>query len=378
MMKLQRVCLPRSDPQLPPDFSWLLLDDNFCPVKPVQEFLTYLYHLERSPNTIRAYALHLKLFWQFLAQQGREWTSVDLSVLAEFVAWLRNPLPGLLPLQPLEAKRSESTVNTILSAVSAFYDYQQRLDTVKALPLYRTQNPHSRRYKDFLYHISKGRPVSSRLIKLKTGKRLPQTLTSAQVQQLVQACHNLRDRFLLCLLYETGMRIGQALGLRHSDIHSWDNTIVVVPRSHNANQARAKTRQTYPVHVSTDLMSLYTRYLLEEFGETASDYVFVNLWEGAIGQPLRYESVVALFRRLSKHTGLAVHPHLLRHTHATELFRSGWDPAYVQNRLGHAQVQTTINTYLHLSEEDLKQAYQAYVQRQRKEGSDLYEAARKS
>src|SRR5947209_7721049 len=104
MMKVQRVCLPRSDPQLPLDFSWLLLDDNFCPVKPVQEFLTYLYHLERSPNTIRAYALHLKLFWQFLTQTGREWTSVDLSMLAEFVAWLRNPLPGLLPLQPFEAK----------------------------------------------------------------------------------------------------------------------------------------------------------------------------------------------------------------------------------------------------------------------------------
>jgi integrase/recombinase XerD len=367
-MKVQRVCLPRSDPLQPEDFCWLLLDDNFYPVKPVQEFLTYLHNLERSPNTIRSYALHLKLYWQYLAQTGQDWTAIGLSELAQFVAWLRNPLPGVIPLQPVEAKRTESTVNSILAAVSAFYDYQQRLGAVKALPLYRTQTGTHRRYRDFLYHISKAKPVTTRLLKLKVPSHLPKTLTASQVQQLVQACHTLRDRFLICLLYETGMRIGQVLGLRHSDIHSWDNTILVVPRQHNANQARAKTNQSYPVYVSTQLMTLYTNYLLQEFGEIDSDYVFVNLWEGVVGQPLRYGSVIALFHRLGKQTGLAVHPHLLRHTHATELLSSGWNPAYVQKRLGHAQVQTTINTYFHPSEAELKQAYQTYLEKKRKDG----------
>ena len=49
------------------------------------------------------------------------------------------------------------------------------------------------------------------------------------MQQLVSACNLRRDKFLICLLYETGMRIGQALGLRHSDIRSWDNEIDIVP-----------------------------------------------------------------------------------------------------------------------------------------------------
>ena len=56
-------------------------------------------------------------------------------------------------------------------------------------------------------------------------------------------------------------------------------------------------------------------------------------------------------------------PHKLRHTHATELIRSGWDAAYVQKRLGHANVQTTINTYVHLSNDDMKGKYLEYLQR---------------
>ncbi|NWJ47694.1 MAG: tyrosine-type recombinase/integrase [Chloroflexi bacterium] len=361
-MKVQRLSLSGPDHQVA-GVSWLLLDDNFLPVIPVQEFLSYLHNLERSPNTIRSYAHHLKLYWQYLTESQLDWSKVGLDELAAFVAWLRNPLPGIISLQPRLAKRSESTINTIVAVVSAFYDYQQRRGFATDLALYRSQSFPQRRYKDFLYHISKSKPVTTRLIKLKVPKRLPKTLTNAQVQQLLEACHNLRDRYLVSLLYQTGMRVGQALGLRHSDIHSWDNLIRIVTRQNNLNQARAKTLQPYSIHVSPELMSLYTRYLLDEFGDTDSDYVFVNLWEGAIGQPLHYESVIDLFHRLSKQTGLAVHPHMLRHTHATELFQNGWDAALVQKRLGHAQVQTTLNTYVHLTEADLKKAYQIYLER---------------
>ena len=165
------------------------------------------------------------------------------------------------------------------------------------------------------------------------------------------------------------MRIGQALGLRHADIQSWDNVIRVVPRDDNSNGARAKIKDAHTIHVSADLMCLYADYLVYEFDEIESDYVFVNLWEGERGRPMTYGSVADLFRRLSRKTGILVHPHMLRHTHATELLRSGWDAAYVQKRLGHAQIQTTINTYTHLTDDDMKKAYQAYTEKMRK-GSD--------
>jgi len=111
------------------------------------------------------------------------------------------------------------------------------------------------------------------------------------------------------------------------------------------------------------LMALYTRYLLEEYGEMDSDYVFVNLWDGRIGAPMTYATVVAFFQRLQRRTGIYARPHMLRHTHATELIRTGkWDLAYVAERLGHANVGTT-GIYLHLQNADMKAALQDYAAR---------------
>ena len=113
-------------------------------------------------------------------------------------------------------------------------------------------------------------------------------------------------------------------------------------------------------------MQIYSDYLIEEYPiDIDSDYVFVNIWDGKIGTPMNYSGVESLFRRLSKKTGIDVHPHLLRHTHATELVRDGWEMAYVQKRLGHADVQTTINTYVHLTSDDMREAYEKYLEEKR-------------
>ncbi len=355
-MKVQRVRIPDSD-----RVTWLVLNDNYLAVPPIQNFLTYQEHLERSPNTVRAYAYHLKLWWEYLQHRQLDWTAIQLSDLADFVAWLRAPQPDVVSLQAQTARRTETTINAILTAVTVFYDYHHRLGTTPSISLYQGQRQSQRRYKGLLHHITQKKPTRSRLIKLKERRRLPQTITYDQFKALVRACNNKRDSFLLCLLYETGMRIGQALGLRHEDIHSWDNEVLIVPRDENINRMRAKGRATYIIHVSPELMMLYTDYLLSEFDDIDSDYVFVNIWEGVRGRPMSYAAVADLFARLSSKTGIVIRPHMLRHTHATELLRAGWDASYVQQRLGHASVQTTIQTYAHLTNDDLKEAYQAYL-----------------
>lgn len=357
MVKVQRIQVPESD-----QVSWLVLGDDFLPIRPIQEFLAYLENIERSPNTIRSYAHHLCLYWEYIHERQLDWTIIGLNELAEFVAWLRQPSSEAISMQQQEAKRSEATINVILAAVYTFYDYQERLGIHQGHALYREQVQPYRKYKSFLHHINKGKPVRTRLIKLKVPKRLPETLTPDQVLQLLAACHRLRDQFLVSLLYETGMRVGQLLGLHHEDIHSWDNLIHIVPRDNNPNGARAKAQESYSIPVSSSLMRLYTDYLVHEFDEIESPFVFVNIWDGNIGAPMTYGTVIDLFRRLSNASGVPAHPHLLRHTHATDLLRSGMEAAYVQKRLGHASIQTTINTYIHLTDEDLKQAYQAYQQ----------------
>lgn len=345
----------------------MVLGDDFLPVKPIESFLAYLRGVERSPNTVKAYAFHLKLYWEFLESRQLEWTAISIVELADFMTWLRSPAPnGVVSMQVQESKRTEATVNAVLTAVCMLYDFHERTGTAPHIPLYRSKVMPGRRYKGFLHHITKGKPVRTRLLKLKVPRRAPKTIALAEVEQLVDACNTVRDKFLVCLLSESGIRIGQALGLRHEDIQSWDNLVQIVPRDDNANGARAKSKNANTIHVSKDLMSLYSRYLQEEFmevlGDNLSDYVFVNLWDGKIGSPMSYSNVMDLFNRLKRKTGIAIHPHMLRHTHATELIREGMEMAYVQKRLGHASIQTTIDTYVHVTDEDMKQEYQKYLE----------------
>lgn len=361
-MKVQRVRIPNSD-----RVTWVVLGDDYLPIRPIRVYLRYLENIERSPNTIHTYANHLQLYWEFLQDSHFNWLEVTLESLADFIHWLRSPEPRVVAIQPQESKRSEKTINAILTAVCGFYEFQERLGATEGIDVYRYQFQPGRKYKSFLHHINKGKEVRTRLLKLKEPHTFPGILTPEQVKRLISACSCLRSKFLICLLYETGMRIGQALGLRHEDIRSWDNEIQIIPRSNNANGVRAKSKDPLVIHVSKELMTLYSDYLLNEYPEDVdSDYVFVNIWEGEVGKPITYSTINELFRQLEKKSSIKVNPHLFRHTHATELIRQGWDMAHVQKRLGHASIQTTINTYTHLTNDDLKSAYQQYLEKREK------------
>lgn len=361
-MRVQRIKYPDNR------VGWIVIGDDFLPIQPIQRYLQYCEALEYSPNTIQAYARHLRLYWEFLLENQLDWKTIKLDRLSDFVAWLRRPSSEVL-LHSQERSRTERTVNTIISAVCSFYSFHCRCGEVEDVPLYGYSSSLGRkRFKPFLHHVTKGKPIQRKLLKLKEPKKSVQTLTKEQVQALIDACGNLRDKLLVTLLYETGMRIGQALGMRHEDIRSWDNEVHIVPREDNINQARAKRKQPYKVVVSMDLMSLYINYFTYEYPEgLVTDYVFVNIWEGRIGYPITYSTVSDLFERLRRKTGIKdVHPHMFRHTHATELIEAGVDMVVVKERLGHACIQTTINTYTHIRPEVLKKAYQNYLEMQEK------------
>jgi integrase/recombinase XerD len=346
---------------------WMVLGDDYLPIDPIQKYLSYLDSLERSPNTIAVYAHNLKLYWEFLKDKQLGWKEINLENLADFIHWLRNPTGGILSVEPQTSSRCEKTINHCLTTVCGFYEFHERLGTLEGFEAYRYQLQPGRKYKSFLHHISKGKEVKTRLLKVKEPKSFPGCLAAEQVNTLIEACNNLRDKFLVRLLYESGLRIGEALGLRHEDmITGNDNKIKVVPRFDNENYVRSKGGLERTVHVNKELMQWYSAYLIDEYPEDIDcDFVFVVIKapaQGKIGNPLTYKTVDSLFRRLSKKTEIQVNPHLLRHSHATELIRSGMDMSYVQKRLGHADIQTTVNTYVHLLDDDLKQAYQNYLE----------------
>lgn len=170
------------------------------------------------------------------------------------------------------------------------------MGATEGVNVYRASFQPGRKYKSFLHHINKGKEVRTKLLKIKEPKKFPGCLTYEQIMQLINACNRIRDKFLICLLNETGMRIGEVLGLRHEDMHSTgENEIHVVPRLDNYNGARVKSGTERVIHVTQDLMKLYTDYLIEEYPEdTNSDYVFVNIWEGNRGTPMTYAAVDSL------------------------------------------------------------------------------------
>ena len=100
------------------------------------------------------------------------------------------------------------------------------------------------------------------------AQRTPRTLNAEQVVAVLAAPQRARDRFLLALLAETGMRIGQALGLRHADFVSRAKEVRIVPRADNANGARAKLRSPAMIPVTAGLVRCYSDYMHAEYGES--------------------------------------------------------------------------------------------------------------
>jgi integrase/recombinase XerD len=343
--------------------SWTVLGADDVPVEPIERYLAYLTGIERSPNTVKAYAHDLKDYWGFLACRDLDWREVRLEDVGEFAAWLRLPLAGrsgqVAVLPAVEPQVGASTVNRKLSAVSAFYQYQAR-NGVDVGELLTTWQPAGRRsgWKPFLHHISKSRPQPRRVVSLRAPAKLPRVLTTAEMQAILDACGRLRDRFLLALLYDSGVRVGEALGLRHEDIAAAECEVTVMPRV-NANGARSKSGKPRTVPVSAGLIRLYADYLHGEYGEIDSDYVFVNLWGGQAGRPLSYPAVYDLVVRLRRRTGIDFDPHWCRHTMATRLLRDGVPVEVVSKILGHASITTTLAIYGHLTAEDARKALEA-------------------
>jgi integrase/recombinase XerD len=113
-------------------------------------------------------------------------------------------------------------------------------------------------------------------------------------------------------------------------------------REDNANRARAKSAGSVPI--VSELVRLYSDYMHEEYGELDSDYVFVNLWAGRIGQPMTSDTVADLVRRARSKVGFHFTPHMLRHTYVTLAVRAGVPLEIVSRLVTHRSIETTSQT----------------------------------
>jgi integrase/recombinase XerD len=320
-MRVQRVLMPGSEAE-----SWTVLGDDQVPVEPAERFLGYLASIGKSPNTAKAYAHDLKDWFTYLTLHGLDWRTVTVEDVAGFVAWLRLPPAGrdgkVAVLPTAGTYCSAASVNRKLAALTSFCEFHAR-HGVNLAGLLTTMQPAGRHgsstsYKTFLQHVTKNGPQRRRTIGLKTPRARPKVLTAAEAQAILDACEHLRDRLLFAVLLDCGVRIGEALGLRHEDMGIAERAVTVMPRQ-NDNRARAKAGISRTIPASAELMRLYADYLTREYGSLDSDYVFVNLWSRPYGRPWTYAAVYDLVQRLRERTGIGFGPHQYRHTYATWL-----------------------------------------------------------
>lgn len=343
---------------------YILVDSSGVPIDAVLKFLRFKDNCGRARNTLRAYCFHLKSYFEYLESIGMTFSQIGMDELAGFIRWLQgnHGQEKILSFPPAAvSKCSASTINVYLSTIYAFYDYLSRHEEYRLRlsdKLTCTILGSRRGFKDFLYHVNRTKRYDTRIIKLKEPKKRIKMLKKSEVERILSACLTTRDRFLIQLLWESGMRIGEALALWLEDVEPDAHRIHIVDRGELANLSEIKTVcSPRTVDVSADLINLFFEYIVEAHTDDVdTNHVFIKLSGPHKHSPLEYGDVSALVRRLQKRTGFHFTVHMLSHSSLSELRRLGWPVEQLRIRAGHHFVQSTY-VYLHTDDEELRQEW---------------------
>lgn len=340
---------------------YFVADDDGLPIEPILKFIRFKDNTNYARNTLRMYCQHLKLYFEYLQQRELDFQDITIDDLALFVNWLQNPYKSLkvIHTHQVETARSPRTVNIIVNTVLAFYDYILRHEEYSnniSDRLKKFVSTPSRNFKGFLYGIAhEQKKVTSNILKLKVPKSKPKTLSKEEIGILIRTCNNLRDEFLLTLLYETGMRIGEVLSLWIEDFDVSDMVIDLKDRGELENNAEIKTVSSpRRIDISQNLADVFMEYLAEyHTEEVETNHIFIKIGGSNKYKPMNYTDVDNLFRTLKKKTRIYVTPHMFRHSSLTVLRMSGWQPELLRIRAGHKNIYTTLNTYIHPYDEEI-------------------------
>ena len=287
----------------------------------IDDYLTYL-RVERglSPATIRAYRGDLGDY-AAARGSGREWAAGPEAARRYLAARTRRGKPRDPGLAPTSLRRRAASIR-------GFYRFAFGEGLIEV---------------DVAAHIDL--PRQPRL--------LPETLTVAEVEALLESAPDLRGRALLELLYAAGLRVSEGLGLDREDLSTDGGFVRVI--------GKGDKERLVPVgDIALDWLG---RWLAEERpGLLVLHHVEPArggpLFLGDRGRRLARQQAFAIVRGAARRAGLpeSVSPHTLRHSFATHLLEGGADLRIVQELLGHASISTT-QLYTHLTGERVREVY---------------------
>jgi len=294
------------------------------PTPEIQQFIDALWLEEGlSANTLAAYRRDLTLLADWLAAQPRvalaQASEADLQ--AYFAA--------------RHAETRATTANRRLTVFKRFYRWALRERLITADP-------------------------TLRLLPARQALRVPKSLTEAQVEALLQAPDvstdlGLRDRAMLELLYASGLRVSELVGLKTLHLGLNESVLRVLGKG-------SKERLVPFGQVAGEWLSAYLDEVRPQLlGGKQTDALFVTTRGRRAGEAMTRMMFWNLVKRYAVLAGITVpiSPHTLRHAFATHLLNHGADLRAVQMLLGHADISTT-TIYTHIARERLKNLHAAH------------------
>jgi len=293
-----------------------------------------------SPRTVAEYAADIAQFCDYLAylwgeKRAYDWTAVDYPVIRRYLVHLT------------QSQYSRSSIARKLAALRALSrsSIARKLAALRAL---------------FRYLVDTGRmqynPAASTSLP-RRRRRLPEVLYESEVEALLTAPDDntpagQRDRAILEVLYATGVRVSELVGLDLDDVDLQERQMRVLGKG-------GRERIVYFGQPAQEALRRYLqqgRKLLLQKGKKPAEEqaVFLN----KLGGRLSARSVQNIVRKyvLQTATSQYIHPHSLRHSFATHLLDHGADLRSIQELLGHKTVSTT-EIYTHVSAQRLKEVY---------------------
>jgi site-specific recombinase XerD len=293
-----------------------------------------------SQKTLQWHQTALGLLCRFL-QEERGITLVGEVDAADINAWFAS----MRKTPSSRGKvRSERTIQTYARSARAFFHWLVRRETIERNPFDRVTFP-------------------------KVGKPLIRTIEPEEFERLLVACTPpgevgpladraaARNRAILWVLYDTGIRLSELCGLRTGDFD----------RKHGLITVNGKGSKERRIALGQNCLRHLLYYLerhrpndeeLSEWGSIGEDHLFLS----ETRTPLTINGVTLLFARLRKRAGITdkrISPHIFRHTFAIRYLVLGNDPFSLQELLGHEDM-TTVKNYMHMNDETIQQQKRKY------------------
>ena len=351
-----------------------LVDEAGEPVGEVDDFLRLLAVRDCSPHTVRAYAHDLQKLFLFLRQAGLSAAEFGPPQAMEFLQWLR------LQSSSRRAQRLElgvasgegrvlaaKTCNRVLAAVSSFYEflivsegYAGRENPIVKVADYAAARVPAR-FRPPLDNARRQRPIR-RMLRVKTVEALPRPMPDDVYAAVLAELRTRRDRALLEVMWEGGLRPGEVLGLHLEDVSYSQRRIFVRKRNDHPAGVRQKSRRDRVVDLleGRALPALSDYVMHERPTDAQGPWVFLVGGKGKRRcEPLGYDGMVRMFARAAQRAGVRdawLTPHSLRHTHATRMFQGGMRELTLMARLGHATPES-MKVYTRVSDPDVVKDY---------------------